>query len=261
VGRRTDEPTPIPTDRQRDSLRPDATERLIPGAGDTHGVAGDDGADLLQFVPANVSDLERTQQELITAYITVLNEVSWLPMLPRKAVEYQPAGPVRDLANTHWMGEDFQRVTFALTWRFLVNLFVEIHLKGKCKELQAAFVRERCTRPAGEAGDEDASGWPKWKKHAARSKLPCPPGIGHDSSGPRSGRSCLLDCLAFSAFRMPGSQSARQSRVFSHGQRWLPSFSVASILPSFRYGRSGTSVSCSSPATCISILVSAVGSD
>lgn len=56
-----------------------------------------------------------------------------------KGIESQPPGPLRDLMSTHWFGSELDMITFTLTWRYFVELFVEVHVKGKCQELEAAL--------------------------------------------------------------------------------------------------------------------------
>lgn len=104
---------------------------------------------------ADIRDLETALHSLIAAYIAVLNEVTMMPRFPKTDPESQPAGPLRDLVSTHWTEEGLVKVTFTLTWRRLVDLFVKAHVKSKCKELEGALLRERYTRHLGGPGEED----------------------------------------------------------------------------------------------------------
>lgn len=97
--------------------------------------------------------LEQAYHALVTAYVAVLNEISTMPRFAAKGAEHQPAGPLRDLATSHYCGDEIALTTIRfLQLRYFVQLFAETHIKSKCSEMEAAFARQQQTYLSDDVG-------------------------------------------------------------------------------------------------------------
>lgn len=115
-----------------------------------------------------LNDLKKAHVELMTEYVSIINQASNLSFL--STMKPYPSSEMLEFPTTPW-GKKFSKIykfslklpdIFSLTVvRFFVKLFVETHIKGKLNEIRDSYVQLAQSITTDEASNIEYQNWLK----------------------------------------------------------------------------------------------------